>query len=273
MLPSKLPSVKGLYSQLVNNRMALNNYENNLQRDFNKVQFLKYGCCITRTCDNRQCFVKVNTRDNLGDNLTLKHCDHPDILKYDLRLEEEPFRFPLKNWSYLYVRSDFHDKSLSDWRDKNNSREKRADYIISIFDQIVKNVEYIYCKNLIHRNLKPENIFIFNENKNKLGLKIGLFGTRARNKLDSNYDNKVNIYSLGLIIREIVTWESKENLHNTLLFKLGKHCPKEFAEDYPIGWPLLEKMLSHKPDERLAVNDSYSQQLSKILEDCYDNIL
>uniref|UniRef100_A0A1A9WNU6 non-specific serine/threonine protein kinase n=1 Tax=Glossina brevipalpis TaxID=37001 RepID=A0A1A9WNU6_9MUSC len=289
MVLSSSPSLEDLHSQLDNIPRELNKNENNLQSNFNEVEILDNGTSwvlfkARRKCVDRQCFVKVNTLpDSSRDMWTSMDCDHPNILKYNHSLAEEPFRFPLKNSPNLYIFSDFHDQTLRDWLVKNNSVKQRADYIISIFDQIVKSVKYIHTNGLIHRNLKAKNIFISKETKKELELKIGLFGfANEDNEIDiykapeqgsnSNYDKKVDIFSLGLIIYEIINCESKEKLFNTLRsFKLGKYCLKEFAKDYPIGCPLLEKMLSHKPDDRPTADELYSQ-LSKILEDYYDNI-
>ena len=93
--------------------------------------------------------------------------------------------------------------------------------LYSIVLNLCLGIKEIHNKNIIHRNLKPENIFINKDNK----IKIGNFGfSKQLKKVDyaktliginpymapeiingKDYTQKVDIWSLGTIIYELCT--------------------------------------------------------------------
>ena len=109
-----------------------------------------------------------------------------------------------------------------------NKHKNKGEYIDEkiikdIIIQICKGLKVIHDNNMIHRDLTPDNIFI-DENTNKI--KIGDFGvskilTNTKNYAKTQigkfnyvapeilkgleYNNKVDIYSLGCIIYELFT--------------------------------------------------------------------
>ena len=113
--------------------------------------------------------------------------------------------------------------------DENKEKNQLIDkcLIYDIISDICLGIKEIHNKNIIHRDLKPENLFI-SENSENLGIiiKIGDFGIskQLNNNKDftntqigtlaymapeilkgENYNNKVDIWSLGCIIQELCT--------------------------------------------------------------------
>ncbi len=106
-------------------------------------------------------------------------------------------------------------------------------YISSeLFKEIVESVDYLHKQKVIHRDLKPNNIFI-TDGMNGRFVKIGDFGLATNQEFDGqshtkymgtqrfvapevmigrNYDLKVDIYSLGVILQELFNIDINEYL-------------------------------------------------------------
>ena len=103
--------------------------------------------------------------------------------------------------------------------------------IKDIIIQICLGLKEIHKNSLIHRDLAPDNIFMDNNNKIKIGDfgvskiltntyiyvksqvgKIGYFAPEMRK--GEKYNNKVDIYSLGCIIYELFTLNNYFNIKN-----------------------------------------------------------
>jgi translation initiation factor 2-alpha kinase 3 len=190
--------------------------------------------------------------------------------------KEEPKEF-------LYIAMELCDGSLKDWLDTNKIREPK--FTTKIFRQICSGVDYIHKQCMIHRDLKPDNIYL---SQSKC-IKIGDFGlatlTGPLNKGNKNsphtdelshhvgtklymapemeqpgfkYSCKVDVYSLGLILVELLIpfttdAERYEVLTNTknLQGKLSGLKSQEQLSTDKVKWEdLLSKMLIKKPDSR-----------------------
>uniref|UniRef100_A0A4W5JW73 Uncharacterized protein n=1 Tax=Hucho hucho TaxID=62062 RepID=A0A4W5JW73_9TELE len=131
------------------------------------------------------------------------------------------------DWSCLFIQMEFcQGGTLTDWINKPEGRGK--DKALGIFQQIVCGVEYIHSKGLIHRDLKPENILFGSDGTVKIG-DFGLVTTittlsgapmyRSVNKgtalymspeqkTAGKYDEKTDIFSLGVICFELLWYMS-----------------------------------------------------------------
>ena len=109
---------------------------------------------------------------------------------------------------------------IQDYKNKNELIDEKI--IKDIIIQICKGLKVIHDNNMIHRDLTPDNIFIDQNNKIKIGdfgvskiltntknyakTQIGKFNYLAPEILKGlEYNNKVDIYALGCIIYELFT--------------------------------------------------------------------
>ena len=132
----------------------------------------------------------------------MRKVDHPHIIKYFETYEEQNF---------IYLVMEICDKgSLEDKIKDGPLEEKDA---AGYFLQLAKALEHCHAKNLIHRDIKPDNMMFGNDGEVKLidfGLslvkkgaynKIKLAGTPyyfAPEVIDEVYGKECDVWSLGV---------------------------------------------------------------------------
>ncbi|XP_030020669.1 eukaryotic translation initiation factor 2-alpha kinase isoform X2 [Manduca sexta] len=184
---------------------------------------------------------------------------------------------------FLYIQMQLCCRdSLHDWLRNNRTRDTRAHHVKNLFRQIVCAVEYVHLAGLIHRDLKPSNILFAPDGRVKVG-DFGLVTSMADASGDSGaadcqhcpeqrhtyrvgthlymspeqlqgrpYSYKVDIYSLGLILYELLQPFGTESERVTCLLKLRNHMElsDEFRSHYPSETEVLKLMLSEEPGRR-----------------------
>lgn len=186
---------------------------------------------------------------------------------------------------YLYIQMQLCRKqSLKEWLVIHKERDYKQ--VLGFFSQILEAVEYVHQRGLIHRDLKPSNIFFSLEGQIKVG-DFGLvkdvedaFDLEMMKKGSSSiykghtvevgtqlymspeqfksriYDNKVDIYSLGLIFFELLVPFSTEMERIKILTNVKKMIyPLEFPKKFQYEYKLLENMLCEDPSKRLSITD------------------
>uniref|UniRef100_A0A8C3VCN7 Eukaryotic translation initiation factor 2 alpha kinase 2 n=1 Tax=Catharus ustulatus TaxID=91951 RepID=A0A8C3VCN7_CATUS len=157
------------------------------------------------------------------ENIVRYHCSwrgYDCIKDPDSRKKKSSNWIPGKNILCLFIQMEFCEQgTLENWIAKNEKNRQYHAKAQNQFLQIVKGVEYIHSKDLIHRDLKPQNIFISRDDKIKIG-DFGLVtsvafetltedrGTKsymAPEQSGDRYGKEVDIYALGLIWFEILS--------------------------------------------------------------------
>ncbi|NWV82062.1 E2AK2 kinase, partial [Dasyornis broadbenti] len=168
----------------------------------------------------------------------------------------------------LFIQMEFCEQgTLEKWIAKNRENRKYRVMAQNKFSQIVKGVEYIHSENLIHRDLKPQNIFISHD-KIKIG-DFGLVTSMAFETLTENrgtksymapeqsgakYGKEVDIYALGLIWFEILsTITGHEKTKVWYSVRNGK-LPEDFTNQFLSEAPIIKKMLSTDPLGRISIS-------------------
>lgn len=175
------------------------------------------------------------------------------------------------------------EQSLKEWLTLHKERDYKQ--ILNFFLQILEAVEYVHHKGLIHRDLKPSNIFFSLNGQIKIGdfglvkdvedafdlqmIKKGTMfswghtvevGTQLYMSPEQfksrTYDNKVDIYSLGLIFFELLVPFSTEMERIKRLTDVKKNnYPPDFSTKFSDEYQLLQNMLCSDPSKRLTTTD------------------
>uniref|UniRef100_A0A667FRX9 Eukaryotic translation initiation factor 2 alpha kinase 2 n=1 Tax=Lynx canadensis TaxID=61383 RepID=A0A667FRX9_LYNCA len=121
----------------------------------------------------------------------------------------------------LFIQMEFCGKgTLEQWIDSRRGQTPDKHLALELYEQITTGVDYIHCKQLIHRDLKPGNVFLVDTKQVKIG-DFGLvtslknYANRTRNTGTlrymspeqislQEYGNEVDIFALGLILAELL---------------------------------------------------------------------
>jgi len=177
----------------------------------------------------------------------------------------------IENNEYLNILMEYGGKSdldtlIKEHKDKNEPIDEKI--IIKIILQICLGLKEIHKANIIHRDLKPANIFIDDSYKIKIGdfgvSKIlepnnfyassiaGNFQYQALEILKGKYNNKVDIYSLGCIIYELLT------LNNYYVDKMSDDIKNIDTNSYNKEWKaLIDLLLQVDYHKRPDVDEVY----------------
>ncbi len=197
----------------------------------------------------------------------LSSLDHPNIIKFIESYKDETNRgiiiLEYADNGDLYFFFDEHKPAERD--------------LAKYFYQITKAIEYIHSKGIIHRDVKPDNIFLFKDGTAKLG-DFGLsvketsyraYGGTIDYMAPELFDNKVygkdiDIWSLGVTIGNIVSGfdiftpltESKEGDSELAIIRNIKEVKYQLSREVsPEVMDLVSICLRKDPTKRPSASD------------------
>ncbi|KAI3365582.1 hypothetical protein L3Q82_010665 [Scortum barcoo] len=203
----------------------------------------------------------------------------------------------------LYIQMQLCERSLKDWISDRNTRPKEeqtsrcpygcvdTEHTLSLLRGILEGVEYIHSKGIMHRDLKPRNIFLHGHDYH---VRIGDFGLACRDMImdghnsttsassdsahttgvgtfvyaapeqlkGSHYDSKSDMYSIGVLALELFQPFGTEMERVRILGDLreGK-IPDSFCH----RWPVLSKYIARLTSTDPGVRPTASQLLQSEL--------
>ncbi|XP_076449819.1 eukaryotic translation initiation factor 2-alpha kinase 1-like [Babylonia areolata] len=217
---------------------------------------------------------------------------------------EQNYQF--KNTITLYIQMELCTTTLQDWMAERNLRLKSVQELLStssdimrVFHEILEGVDYIHSHGMIHRDLKPRNIFLQGDTGQ---VKIGDFGLAKEylmSKGDSLispspvsdkeefffagdhtlgvgtrtyaapeqmkgtlYDSKCDMYSLGIILFEMCNLfkTDMERLKTIEEVRQGR-MPEQFTQQWTHQAEAVQLLTNETPAERPSTQDLLSSQL------------
>ncbi|CDW74922.1 sperm motility kinase w-like [Stylonychia lemnae] len=147
-----------------------------------------------------------------------------------------------------------------------------------IMIQIVSALDYIHEQNFIHRDISPDNILVFNNEKFKIcDFGVASYGSITFEQVgkrdymapeillaEDGYDKTCDIWSLGILLYYLCTAQSKYQ-SNSLLFSIRKKKSIVLPSIYSQFQGLLNKILQIKPHKRPGLND-IKQDLASMIQ-------
>ncbi|MEQ2164727.1 hypothetical protein GOODEAATRI_009760 [Goodea atripinnis] len=201
---------------------------------------------------------------------------------------------------YLYIQMQLCRKeNLKDWMAQRCLPDQRElNQCLDIFLQIAEAVDFLHSKGLMHRDLKPSNIFFTMDDVVKVGdfglvtamdqeddedepsvltpaplltRHTGQVGTKlymSPEQLSGNsYSHKVDIYSLGLILFELLyPFRTQMERVRTLTDVRALRFPDIFSKNNAEELSMVRSMLSLSPSERPEAADITAMSLFQELE-------
>lgn len=163
-------------------------------------------------------------------------------------------------------------------RHNNNLTDEQR---LNIIDQVIAAIEHAHSKGILHRDLAPNNILIFNDIDGKLVVKVSDFGLgKDYNSLshltvtaDNSYGQflytapeqrkclkdssiKSDIYSLGKVVYFIMTGKSPENITQCSLSVVIEKAIKDDKEERFSD--ISEFKSNYENIKKLIIGESYS---------------
>jgi len=198
--------------------------------------------------------------------------------------EDKDLSLTMKN-PILFIQMELCDFTLKNYIDNKNINKLEnngIDIRINYFKQIVEGLKYLHDNDIIHRDIKPSNILFLDNNikicdfglakkvnnqnldnknlDNSYSTEIGSNFYRAPEIDNHHYNNKIDIYSLGIILIELLLVETKTQFEKIKLLKeildnKTKPIPYIITNNYD---DLILNMIENNHNIRYDINDVYS---------------
>ncbi|XP_015248590.1 PREDICTED: eukaryotic translation initiation factor 2-alpha kinase 1 isoform X3 [Cyprinodon variegatus] len=202
----------------------------------------------------------------------------------------------------LYIQMQLCERSLKDWINERNFRPKEdqlsdspyacvdAEHTLNLLRNILEGVAYIHSRGIMHRDLKPRNIFLHGH---ECHVRIGDFGLACRDMIvddhktsspggdfphtsgvgtfvyaapeqleGSYYDSKSDMYSIGVLALELFQpfGTEMERVRTLGDLREGK-IPDSFCHRWPVLTKYIRNLTNKDPSFRPAARQLLESEL------------
>jgi NIMA (never in mitosis gene a)-related kinase len=207
---------------------------------------------------------KVNPDLATSEVKTLRQLDHQNVVKYFDSFQHEKY--------FCIVMEFCNGKTMKELIQEQKSPFKES-YILNFFFQMVNVLKYCQDKNIMHGDLKPENITISANNQIKIiGLEVAkiLASSNFASTYSSlpyymspelfqgkKYSFASDLWSMGVIVYEMMTFKRlfEANTLEELKQKVLKEDFSVFSLLYSADLiEVVQRLLSKTPFTRISIN-------------------
>ena len=199
---------------------------------------------------------------------------HPNVVTiYDVGEEE----------GFAYIAMEFVDgKGLGEVLQSAKARE--IDYVVQLFVQICKGLDYAHKQDIVHRDIKPSNILVTEEgipkildfgiayhpssDTTKTGIILGTPNYMSPEQvLGNQVTNRSDIFSLGIILYEFLTGERPFAADTTtvVMYKVAHEpfIPPSYKNPrIPKGFDaIIARALDKEPQARYGTCKAFAEDL------------
>jgi serine/threonine protein kinase len=171
-------------------------------------------------------------------------------------------------WLYEYIEGESLNRVIL----------KNSQVVEDFCNQLLETVKFIHSKQIVHLDIKPDNIMVTKTNELKLvdlgflckvaGRSCKIRGSTAdysapniNIKPESNAQRinqlyKADIFALGLTLYEIMTGTIGMNPEKSLNFQESGYLELDFPKNVDKWKPMIQAMVSFNPDERPTAEEA-----------------
>ena len=187
-------------------------------------------------------------------------------------------------------------KDLYDLIIENSEKIQTESQIANIISQVLKILQYLHAKNIIHRDIKPEIFSVGEDFHSSDSIKLKLidfsksivspetFTTPQKNLseytgtpyyiapevLSGSYNEKIDVWATGVILYILATHGTPPFIGDTdievltKVYKGNYKIPSEkFTNFSPTGKLFLTKLLEKNPEKRLGITEALGHEWFK----------
>lgn len=208
----------------------------------------------------------------------LSNLYNENIVRYHstwIEIDKDPYDEITEEIPVMYIQMEKCEKTLREYLDSNKVRNKKK-----IMRQILYGIQYLHEKNIVHRDINPNNIFLDKENN----IKIGDFGLSKiiEENIDEKriieynksndygneiymapenkrniYNKKSDIYSFGIICIEILMnfCTNMERIKTINEIKEKNNIPQDIIKNYSDYSKILIRMLDNDYNKRPSTGE------------------